>query len=134
MPAVSGRHNGRQIIVAAFVAPPLDAQRFDLLQVSALVDTGASRSLVTRDSAQRLGLPPRGKHPLVSARATELVDRYAFRIGFRVDETLGPWFLDVDLVGSEFRSQTDFQVIIGMAVLRTGTLQLWPDGRFRFAF
>jgi hypothetical protein len=78
--------------------------------------------------------PPRGKHPLVSARATELVDRYAFRIGFRVGETQGPWFLDFDLVGSEFRSHADFQVIIGMNVLASGTLQLWPDGHFRFAF
>ncbi|WP_439544986.1 aspartyl protease family protein [Sandarakinorhabdus sp.] len=134
MPAVSGHNNGLQIIVTVFVAPPLDEQRFEMIEAPALIDTGASRSLITRDIAKRLALPPRGKHPLVSARATELVDRHAFRLGFRVDETPGPWFLDFDLIGSEFRSHASFEVIVGMDVLGAGTLQIWPDRSFRFAF
>lgn len=134
MPAVEGRHNGRQIIIPVFVAPPLESNRFQVVEAQGLIDTGASRSLLTREIAVQLALPARGKHPLVSARATELVDRYAFRLGFTVNDVAGPWFLDQDLVASEFRNHGNFQVIIGMDVLASGTLELHPDRRFRFAF
>jgi hypothetical protein len=134
MPVVNGHHNGQQIIVPVFVAPPLGDQRFELVEAAALIDTGASRSLNTRDIASRLNLPSRGKHPLVSARSTELVDRYAFRIGFKLEHSTGPWFLDFDLVGSEFRHHANFQVIIGMDILGTGNFRAGPDRSYSFSF
>ena len=134
MPAVEGRHNGQQVIIPVFVAPPLESKRFQIIEAQGLIDTGASRSLLTREIAEQLALPARGKHPLVSARSTELVDRYAFRLGFTVTDATGPWFLDLDLVASEFRNHGSFQVIIGMDVLGRGKLELNPDRSFRFAF
>lgn len=134
MPAIEGRHDGRQLLLPVLVAPPLGEPHPTWADGIALLDTGASRSLITADLASRLALPSRGKHPLVSARATELVNRYAFRLGFLLDDGRRPWFMDADLIGSEFRSQTGFTVIIGMDVLGQADFRITPDRHFRLAF
>ena len=84
MPVVEGRHNSRQIIVPVFVAAPVAERSAKILGGTALVDTGATRSLITTELAVALDLPARGKQPLVSARSTEIVNRYAFRLGFMI--------------------------------------------------
>jgi len=136
MPVLEGRHDGRQILVSVLIAPPLAETSGQIATGTALLDTGASRSLITRELAQQLGLPTRGKRPLVSARGTELVDRYAFRIGFLLGGPgpAQPYILDTDLIGSEFRDHGSFNVIIGMDILATGDLMLRRDGSYRFEF
>lgn len=132
MPVLEGRHDRRQIIIPVLVAPPLSEPSFQIIEGRALIDTGATSSLITTNIAEKLQLPRRGKQPLVSARSTELVNRYAFRLGFVLAG--GPYMIDADLVGSEFRDHGNFNVIIGMDVLGQGDFSLRRNGTFSFAF
>ncbi len=102
-----------------------------------LIDTGASTSLITRRFADALSLPLHGKHPLVTARGTDMVNRYAFRLGFPLPDIWSvdrPYILGDELIGSEFVDHASFDVIVGMDVLRTGELVLRRDGSFSFTF
>lgn len=137
MPVLEGRHDGRQIIVAVLVGGPSYLGSPHLLEGSGLIDTGASTSLITRRFAAELGLPPRGKHPPVTARGIDLVDRHEFRLGFVLPQADGPpvpYMIDRDLIGSEFVDHANFDVIVGMDVLRSGGLILRPDYSFPFDF
>ena len=101
-----------------------------------LIDTGASASLICRRFAERLALPSIGRRPLVTARGTDLTERYEFRIGFLLADATGhgrPVIIDSELIGSEFDDHANFDVIVGMDVLRTGELILRRDHSFAFA-
>lgn len=135
MPVLEGHHNGQQILLPVLIAPPDSIA--PVANAIALLDTGASRSLITAELAASLALPRRGKYPLVSARSTELVSRYAFRLGLMIAAEGGgaaPYFLDTDLIGSEFRDHGGFTAIIGMDVIGRGELLLRQDRSYRFTF
>lgn len=134
MAEFSGRHDGRQILVPVAIAPPLAIANQSVELATALLDTGATRSLIIRELAERLALPFVGKHRLISARSEEKVDQFAFRLGFQRDGSSWPWFLDQDFIGLEFRNLSSFQVIIGMDIIRMGTLEVNRDNSWRFAF
>jgi hypothetical protein len=134
MPEVEGRHNGRQILVPVAIAPPLIASQTVVEPAVGLIDTGATRSLIIRELAERLSLPFVGKHRLVSARSEEQVDQFAFRVGFQREVGQWPWFLDGDFIGLEFRNLSNFQVIIGMDIIALGTFETRPDRSWRFLF
>jgi hypothetical protein len=137
MPVVEGQHNGRQIIVPVFVAAPIAEGSTKIVGGTALIDTGATRSLITTELAVALDLPARGKQPLVSARSTDIVNRYAFRLGFLIcgdSASPVPYMMEAELIGSEFRDHGNFNVIVGMDVLNRGDLIVRRNGIFRFGF
>jgi hypothetical protein len=128
MPVVEGRHNGRQILTPVFVAPPAQQGQHLFETGIALIDTGATTSLVGQTIARQLALPPRGKRQMVTARGAEMVTQYRFRLGFPSEPGAAtPYLLDGDFNGSELIAQTGFDVIIGMDVLATCAFQMFPD-------
>jgi hypothetical protein len=134
MPEVEGRHNGRQILVPVAIAPPLVMAQSVMEPAVALIDTGATRSLIIRELAERLSLPFVGKQRLVSARSEDQVDQFAFRVGFQREGNQWPWFLEGDFIGLEFRNLSSFQIIIGMDIIGLGTFETRPDRSWRFRF
>lgn len=137
MPVLEGRHNGRHLIVDVVVTEPSYRRSMRTLEGRGLIDTGASASLICRRFTKELALVPIGKKPLVTARGIDLAERYEFRIGFLLTDVCRPprpFIIDDDLIGSEFYDHANFDVIIGMDVLRTGELLLRRDYGFSFSF
>jgi hypothetical protein len=135
MPVVEGRHNGRQILIGVFVAPPADPAQLIFESGVALIDTGATTSLIGQTIARRLALPPRGKRQMVTARGSDMVTQYRFRLGFPASQNPAiPYLLDAEFNGSELIVQTTFDVIIGMDVLSHCELHMHPDGRWSLKF
>ncbi|MGZ8305798.1 MAG: aspartyl protease family protein [Allosphingosinicella sp.] len=55
------------------------------VDATALLDTGSTTSGVKREIASRLKLPELGKRPLGSAHGEAQVERFLFRIGFKIE-------------------------------------------------
>jgi hypothetical protein len=134
MPVIEARHNGRQILTPVFVAPPSRSGSLVFEPGTALVDTGATTSLIGQTIARRLGLPPRGKRQMVTARGAEMVTQYCFMLGFPVGEQGLPYLVDAEFTGSELIVQTGFDVIIGMDLLSRCAFSMTNDGRWRLSF
>ena len=107
----------------------------------ALVDTGATVSGIGPRGIAELGLTSHSKKPLKSATDEAFVDYYLFRIGFEIsghetasaDAVRLPYVFD-ELDGFSWGRPGDFEVILGMDVLRMCDLSLMRDGRCSLAF
>ncbi|MFZ4382597.1 MAG: retropepsin-like aspartic protease [Sandarakinorhabdus sp.] len=135
MPVVEGRHNGRQILTEIFVAPLFNPAHPTFESGVALIDTGATASLISQSIARRLQLPPRAKRQMITARGSEMVTQYRFRLGFpsNLDVAL-PYLLDAEFIGSELNAQTKFDVIVGMDVLSMCDFQMSSNYNWRLQF
>ncbi len=134
MPVIEGRHNGRQILTRVFVAPPATAAGLVFEAGTALIDTGATTSLVGQNIARKLELPPRGKRQMLTARGAEMVMQFRFMLGFPVGDQGQPYLLDADFTGSELIVQTGFDVIVGMDVLSRCAFSMSGGGHWSLSF
>jgi hypothetical protein len=140
MPELRQRIIQSRIVVPVVVLPESESGRLDMVEGKALFDTGASVSGISKTIASRLGLVGRGKKPIVGVRGMEQVERYLFRMGFVIgnEQSLSdgapPYVLDGDVFGIEFAETENFDVLIGMDIIRTGDLSLSHHGEFRFVF
>jgi hypothetical protein len=134
MPVIEGQHNGRQILTRVFVAPPVTTTNLVFEAGTALIDTGATTSLVGQNIAGRLELPPRGKRQMVTARGAEMVTQYRFMLGFPSGDQGLPYLLDADFTGSELIVQTGFDVIVGMDVLSRCDFVMRGGGHWTLTF
>lgn len=151
MPSIQGRHDGRAAYVEVAI---VDAARYQEHKQSqnpvltgvrpfrALIDTGATSTMITRRVVRTLGLQPATKvlyrnkdgllwtpaylfhvvfHPPVpSANNTQPISRT--RVFKRV------------IVGGEIEDQPSFDVLLGMDVITSGKLTVSSDGTFKFEF
>jgi predicted aspartyl protease len=137
MPAVDGRHDGRRLTIPIRIYAPEPASDLTSVSGTALIDTGATASGITRNIANSLGLVGRGKRPLGSARGEVQAERYLFRIGLdgeqQESQPTYPFIFE-DVIGFELTASLYFDALIGMDILRQCDLLVKRDGTFRLSF
>jgi hypothetical protein len=104
----------------------------------ALIDTGATRTCLTAQLIQRLGLASRGK--LLVSSATSYPERrraYGYSLGlFCTSESAGKtlFVLPEEFIAPPFQDNDNFDVLLGMDVITRGRLLFERDGTFEFSF
>lgn len=147
MPSIVGKVADRRIIVpVALVVPVAGAVDYgspsSLLNVSihrttALLDTGAQSTCVTRSAVQAYGLIATGKKMMGNANSDEMHNTYAFRIAFCLSgekDAERIWHIDRDLAGADIKSHPAFEILLGMDIIGMGDLTITRNGRFVFDF
>ena len=105
---------------------------------TALVDTGATVTMITSSVAREMGLQPRGKMPMHGISGIQHHNAFLFHVGFAGDpvplsevQVVDPdpdktWYkvhLCTKLVmGGELPDNGSFDVLLGMDIISTGTL------------
>jgi hypothetical protein len=111
----------RRILLPVVILRPYPVTDFHGADASALIDTGSSVSGISTALANSLGLVGLGKRPLKSAQGEGQVDRFAFRLGLRPDqsgrEAAFPFVFE-EVIGIELTNSFDFSALIGMDILR----------------
>lgn len=143
MPSIRGSLRNFQPLVEVNVAPIVDAGHVGHPtneSYTALIDTGATKTCVTRAVIERLGLRPVGRVLVASATAIERRRAYGFSLGFYcdVEDDLGGartlFSFPLDIGGPDFVSNSNFDVLIGMDIISRGRLVFEPGGSFEFRF
>lgn len=153
MPDIVGSHNCSQVFVPV-VLVPVDrfedslnpewiGQASNLQVLNALIDTGAQGTSITEKAAQKLQLEPDGMVGVRGVHGPSYQPTYIFKLGF-VDLQTNPLgfqqpmihMLDKEITGPEFDcgSGEEFDVLLGMDILGSGTLTVSAEGKFRFTF
>ena len=123
------RRKGKKLLIPIQILRPAPAIDLTPFEATALLDTGATSSGVSRTVADTLGLPSIGKEPINTAGGTVLANRYLFRIAFaRTGEF--PFVFD-DITGFELVYHRAFQAVIGMDVLGRCDFTMARDGLCR---
>ena len=119
------------------MATPLD---LTCVNVVALLDTGATCSAISHGVISQLGLRPHEKRHLRVATEDRLVEYYFFRIGLFPDlgvnnpASAALPFVFAELDGFGMRNASEFDVIIGMDVLRQCDFQFDRRGHWQLEF
>lgn len=113
--AIEWRRGSRRVLLDIAILRPTPATDLTSMPATALLDTGATSSGVTRQIADALQLPSIGKEPINTAGGTILSERYLFRIAFPIANSF-PFIFD-DITGFELTDYRSFQAILGMDVL-----------------
>lgn len=105
---------------------------------TALIDTGATISGITRKTAAALGLRRRGKLPLASVNGVSLAERYDFRFGLTPDYSPPnvprlPFIFD-QVIGIELSDSFEFDALLGMDVLGQCDFAMNRRGACRLVF
>lgn len=154
---IAGRHHGRAAYVQVAI---LEAAKYVEHKQSqnpvfygarswrALIDTGATSTMVTRGLASALDLQPATKLPYRNKDGLIWTTAYLFHVAF-----FGPRLslghespedgeslvdrlrvLKKVITGGEIEDQGSFDVLLGMDVITTGQLTIKADGTFDFVF
>lgn len=154
MSLISGRHDGRQVIFnvavlgAAFEAADAFSGQEEAIArvlsepVKALVDTGATSTSISLETAKRLQLHPVGKRDVMTANGSRRSRIYNFQIAMisspiLQDESERPQFfvLPNAVSGTELNpSAFRFDILLGMDVISQGNLAIRRNGTFSFEF
>jgi hypothetical protein len=156
MPYIQGRHDGRAafvqvaIVNAARYVEHKQSQNLVLHGVRpfrALIDTGATTTMITKNVVSFLGLEPVTKVPYATRTGIQWVSAYLFHVAFY--GPVVPLSADPEeseslvnsmrvctkvITGGEIENQDSFDVLLGMDVITTGNLTVNVDGTFGFAF
>jgi hypothetical protein len=138
MPCLSGRFDPSQgiLINLALAKPgtlvPKPGEPLRVQNFLALIDTGATRTCISRQAASAAGLIAMGKLPMVSATQTTPMDVYLADIVLPMG-TAG--FLLPNMQIMEFNCDPNcaFQVLLGRDILAKGVFTLSFDGHFSFS-
>jgi hypothetical protein len=156
MPIAWGRHDRRQIFLnvaivdaaAAQLATQTGAVIPNLHMFKALVDTGASGTCITPQTAATVGLSPIGKAPVQGVGGIKYHNNYLFHLGFTVaiPQPVPPpigtpaiitgelHLLPGPIQGAEIDSGGMFDVLMGMDIISMGSLKVEGDGTFSWAW
>ena len=125
-----------QVVVDSSNILPAVTQRSSIL---GLVDTGATHSAVSVDLANELTLPNVGSRPVLfpNMSATEFAPTYACELSFfkAFSDTSAPvpWPDCLEVLAFDLTDRR-FDAVIGMDILRYGTLTLEKSGSVAFCF
>ncbi len=133
MPELEWRHDRRRIQLPLSVLKPFPPSALTSVDATALLDTGATISGVSRWIMKSLNLPTIGKRPISTANGLLQTDHVAFRIGIRDDREALPFVFD-DVMGFTFADTQSFDVVLGMDILNGCDLRILRDGTCRLAF
>jgi hypothetical protein len=160
MPCIWGQHNGSQLFCAVAILPPNaplgatgGAYQGPSQIVQALIDTGATTTGITSNLATRLQMQPVGKVPIHGVGGVQYHNSYLFMIGFPFALPPGSppvpglpppapghsqvqiHVLTKTIQGCEFHGgSANFEVILGMDVISTGSLVVQGNQTFSFSF
>jgi hypothetical protein len=149
MPLIRGIHNGRAAIVTVAI---VDAAKYKehkqsaqpvlkgAVPFKALIDTGATRTMIAGRVVARLGLQQVNKIEFSGLGGTTWRPGYLFHVAFYQtpprdqSEVSRIRVLNRGINGGELLDEHTFDVLLGMDVLTTGNLHINKDGTFRFLF
>lgn len=157
MPYIQGRHNGRAayidiaIVEAARYREHKESRQPVLRGIRpfrALIDTGATSTMITRRVVALLGLQPTTKLRYRNKDGDIWTTAYLFHVVFYGKTLPMPGDSEEDgeslisqthvctkvITGGEIEDQDSFDVLLGMDVISTGNLTINVDGTFGFAF
>jgi hypothetical protein len=163
MPCIWGQHNNSQLFLAVVIFPvnapgivsgPQGAPYIgQSVGFQALIDTGATTTGITSKLAGIIGLQPIGKVPIHGVGGVQHHNSYLFYVGFpfafppgtpsqpglpppALGQIQGNVFILQKVIqGCEFHSgPANFDVILGMDVLSTGSLIVQGNQTFTFSF
>ena len=163
MPCIWGQHSGTQLFCALAIIPATTPGIMgqphgsvftgDVKAVRALIDTGATTTCISKRLATDLKLDPIGKVQVHGVGGFVSHNSYLFFVAFpfavRPGVPLPPGLpapapghvttqihlLDKPLQGSEFDGgSANFDVLLGMDVISTGSLVVQGNGTFSFSF
>ncbi len=107
----------------------------------ALIDSGASSTMISSRVVGTLGLEPVSKKAYAALGGRIYRDAYLFHVAFYGDDAAGS-AAGVERIhvcsqvihGGEVDDGLSFDVLLGMDVITTGTLVIDRDGRFSFSY
>ena len=149
MPSIQGIHNGKAVIVTIAI---IDAAKYKehkeagapiikgVQPLRALVDTGATSSMIATRVVTQLGLQQVTKRQYACLGGVIWRPAYLFHVAF-YEETPGqietPSKIHTyrkAIIGGELSDEPSFDVLLGMDILATGDLHVGKDGTFSFSF
>lgn len=140
MPSISGSLDQQQPLVHVLISGLLgDGGNFAGEQFVGLIDTGATRTCITRTVVERLGLRAFSKMLVATPTGFARRKAYTFSLGFfeegdgSVGAVRSPYFFPDPVTGADFVSNSSFDVLIGMDILSSGRFVL-DRQRFHFEF
>jgi hypothetical protein len=160
MPCIWGQHNSRQLFCAVAILPPTAANAAagghypgPTHIVSALVDTGATTTGIASTLETRLQMQPIGRIAIHGVGGVQHHNSHLFFVAFPFalppgvaqppnmsPPPLGQPPIQLQILqnliqGCEFQGGIgNFEVILGMDVLSTGSLVVQGNGTFSFSF
>jgi hypothetical protein len=155
MPITWGRHDNKRIFLDVVILGEADAalvhrgQPPSRLQLfKALIDTWASGTCITRQTATKMGLAPIGKIPIQGVFGANYHNSYLFYFGLMVQsapiaganvssQQFGQQLhmLPTPIEGAEFEAGNHgFDVLLGMDVITSGSLAVGGNGTFSWAW
>lgn len=139
MPSIRGSLDGGQPLTSVLISPLLDNGPPAGHAFVALIDTGSTKTCVTRTVVEALGLLPQARILVATPSGLERRKAYTFTLGFldEGDGSIGaarsPYYFPDGVTGADFVKNSNFDVLLGMDVLAQGRL-LIEHGRFEFSF
>ena len=125
---ISWRHDRRQLFLPVAVMPSISAPNAShSVTVTALLDTGATKTGLRPDFVTELGLAKRDRAPVQTANGTRLADLYLARLGMwpaspfddlalKASSEL-PYVLDREFLIQSLLPDFPHQMLLGMDVL-----------------
>lgn len=140
MPSIRGSLEDGQPLVTVLISsfPQIEAS-FQSHEFLALIDTGSTKTCVTRTVVEALQLQPHSRVLVATPSGLERRKAYNFTIGFvdEGDRSIGAvrrtYVFPTVLTGADFVKNSNFDVLIGMDILAQGRL-LFEHGDFEFGF
>ena len=124
--------------IRAFDPQPSIHSSFVFHEFTALVDTGATRTCISQNVIDRVGLVRRGKIPVGNVRRTEEHHTYFFHVGIwpEGDDGLPAAVFGIgdEIMGIDGGDSRFYDVLLGMDVISQGALTLRLDKTFELAF
>lgn len=124
--------------IRLFQDDPAAPADFTFHQFVALVDTGATRTSISRNVIDRVGLRGRGKIPVGNVKRTEFHETYLFYLGVwpQTEDGSPPavFGLGDAIMGIDGGDSRFYDVLLGMDIITRGALTLDLDGKFALAF
>jgi predicted aspartyl protease len=110
----------------------------------ALVDTGATSTCITQRVASEVGLLPVGKVPIMGVSGQSYHNNYLFHVGFTISlenpENTNELQVEAHISAAQIQGAElvipggEFDVLLGMDILSTGSLAMEGGGTFSFSF
>lgn len=139
MRRIEWRHDRRQLFLPVAVMPSSSAANHShSATVTALLDTGATKTGLRPDFITTLGLEKRDRAPVQTANGTRLADLFLARLGFwpleagddvaaKVASEL-PYVLDREFLVQSLLPDFPHQMLLGMDVLGMCEFRMSSDG------
>jgi predicted aspartyl protease len=133
---VSGRHDGRSILLPVAVLRPDNPSDLTHGIYTGLLDTGATSSWISPRIISDLRLSEFSKNRVSFAMDQQIVSIYLFRLGLFADGTEGSTvpFVFAETQGFQMRQRDGFDVILGMNVLAQGDFKMMRSAEWSLEF